>query len=336
MSTHQKVELSLSSIVKFFAVSLGLILIWQTLDILALLFVVLIIVAALEPTAERMVRMGIPRGWSVLTIFVVLFLALGLLVSLLVPTLVEQLGAFADSFPSLVRSITPLYELLIESDAQQLLNTITNSLSGFTQSVFSATAQVFGGAISAITVLVLSFYMLVDAKKTRDTLVLLVPADRVNAVVRLLDRTGAKLGNWLRGQLALSVIIGVISYIGFSILGVPYALTLAVLAGLFEIIPVVGPIISGLVAVLVAYASGSWQLGVGVLIFSIVLQQVENSLLVPKVMESAVGLSPIIVIIALLIGAKLAGVTGAIIAVPLAAAIAVLVQEWPTLKRASP
>ncbi|MBI4022838.1 AI-2E family transporter [Candidatus Berkelbacteria bacterium] len=334
--SKQLVELSTWSIVKVFGLLFLVLLLWKILDIIALLFVTVILVAALSPIAGWMARNQIPRTLAVLLIYVVLFFLFAFLVTLLLPPLIEQIKALASTFPALVGSISPLYEFVLETNAQELLQSLSSGLSSFTQGVFSAAAQLFGGAISTLTVFVLSFYMLVEEKKTRDSLILLLPSDKVKPVVRLLDRIGDTLGRWLRGQMSLSVIMGILTFIGLAILNVQYALTLAVLAGIAEIVPVVGPVVAGGAAVLVAYASGSWQLAVAVLIFFIVLQQLEGHLLVPKVMESAVGLSPILVIIALAIGAKLAGVVGAVLAVPLAATLAVLLREWPRLTHSSP
>lgn len=331
MQQVQRVEFTVWAIVKVFAVVFALYLIWQILDILALIFVTFILVAALNPLVKWLSEYGVPRTGGVILIYIVLFTLLAGLFSLIFPPLVEQVRLLAQSFPALVHSVTPLSELLLESNTQNVLQGISSQLSGFTQSVFSATATIFGGALSALTVFILSFYMLVEEQKARHALVPLIPGELVKPVLATINRVSDKLGSWMRGQLVLSGVIGLISYIGLLILGVPYALTLAAIAGIAEIIPVVGPIAAGLAAVVVAYASSSWEVAVAVFVFYVILQQLENNILVPKIMESAVGLSPIIVIIALAVGSKLAGVTGAVLAVPIAATVAVLVQEWPRL-----
>lgn len=329
----QRIEISTGSIVRIFAVLLGLYFIWSILDVLALLFVSIILVAALAPSIEKMAEQGIPRPAGVLMIYVLLTIVLGFLISLIIPPLVEQLSILAVQFPHLVQTVAPLQQVLSETNVDKLITTVTTELSGFTQGVFATAAKVFGGAVSALTVLALTFYLLVDAKKARESLIVLLPADYAKPVTNLIDRVGEKLGSWMRGQAVLCMSIAVVSYIGYLILGVPFALTLAVLAGLLEIVPVIGPILAGLIAVVVAYTSGSWQLAVGVFVLSVVIQQLENQVLVPKIMERAVGLSPIVVIVALAIGSKLGGTTGAILAIPVAAVVSVLVQEWPKLRR---
>lgn len=323
----QRVELSTYTIAKFFLVPIALWLLWYLRDILALLFLVMIIVASLTPPIRFLEKQGIPKLGAVTLLYAIGALILVGLFSMIVPPLVEQIRLFVVQFPLIVERVTPLYRLISDSNAQQILNSLSSSLSNLTQGVLSATVAVFGGAISAMTVLVLSFYLLVDADKTKETLIALVPLDYRKTVTDIIVQTGEKLGAWLRGQLVLSLLIGSISFLGLLVLQVDFALTLAVLAGILEIIPFLGPIIAALAAVFVAYASGTWQIALVVLAFYIVLQQVESHVLVPKVMESAVGLSPIIVVIALAIGAKLGGITGAVLAVPLAATVSVIARD---------
>lgn len=334
MNPTQRVEITTKSVLKVFGVLLAIFFIWKILNILGLLFVVLIVVAALDPAIGGLQQYGLPRGAAVSLIYLGLFLVLAFLFSLLLPPLVDQLSNLTVAFPSLVSRVTPLYQVVVDSNAQDLLSTISAELSAFTQGIFAATARLFGGAAAFVSVLVLSFYILLDVKQARHAFIPLIPANKVKSVLNIVEKVSSTLGSWLRGQLFLSLIITAITFIGLAILGVPYALTLAVLAGVLEIIPYLGPILAGAVALLVAYASGSWQLSAGVFVLYAVVQQLENHFLVPKVMQSAVGLSPVTIIIALAIGAQLAGITGAIIAVPLTAVLSVLIAEWPKLNKA--
>lgn len=334
MSSLRKVEISTISILKVLGILVGLYFLWLTKEIIALLFVVSIIVATLEPIVASMEKNSIPRVFGVSLIYLGVFVVLAAAFSLIVPPLVKQILALGEQFPSLIASAAPLFNSVTHDDVQQILETVSSQLSQITSSFFTATASIFGGAVSAVTVVVISFYMLVDANQNKKALLALVPSQYNKVVIRIVRRVGEKLGGWLRGQILLSFIIGIVSYIGLLILGVPFALTLAVLAGLLEIIPFVGPIIAGLAAIIVAFTTGSWQLALGVFIFYVVIQQLESHLLIPKMMSNAVGLSPIIVIIALAIGAQLAGVAGAALAVPITAVLSVLVQDLPYIRKA--
>lgn len=339
MNSLRKVELSTISILKVLGILVGAYFLWLVKEIIALLFVVLIIVATIEPIVSAMEKSSIPRVVGVSLVFLGVFLVLAAAFSVIIPPLIVQVIALGEQFPTLIASAAPFFETVSHDDIQEILKAISSQLSQFTSSFFTATASIFGGAFAAITVIVISFYMLVDAKKNKDSLLLLVPNQYNKVVTRIVQRVGIKLGAWLRGQILLSFIIGVVSYIGLLILGVPFggmpfALTLAVLAGLLEIIPFVGPIIAGLSAVIVAFTAGSWQLALAVFVFYVVIQQLESHLLIPKMMSDAVGLSPVIVIIALAIGAQLAGIPGAALAVPIAAVLAVLIQDVPYIRKA--
>ncbi len=328
----QRIDISTFTIAKFFLVPIMLWLAWMLRDILALLFLVLIIVAALVPAIRYLETQGVPRTGAVALLYATGVLFLIVLFSMIVPPLIVQVRAFVIDFPSIVSKVNPLYQLLVQNNGQQILNSLSSSLGNVTEGVFAATVSFFGGAAALVTALVLSFYLLVDARKASDSLLPLVPQAHREFVIELMQQTGEKLGAWLRGQLILSLIIGTIVFLGLSVLHVQFSLTLGVLAGLLEIIPFVGPVAAAFAAIFVAYASGTWQLALVVAAFYLVVQQLEGHILVPKVMESAVGLSPVIVVIALAIGAKLGGITGAILAVPAAAALSVVIRDVQKLR----
>jgi predicted PurR-regulated permease PerM len=158
-----------------------------------------------------------------------------------------------------------------------------------------------------------------------------ISPDQQEPVLSLMKKISEKVGRWFRGQMILGGIIGVLELIGLLIIGAPYALTLAIISAVMEIVPTIGPLIAGTIAVLVTLSVSPLK-ALLVFILYLVIQQAENSFIVPKVMQKAVGLSPVIIILAILTGAKLLGIVGAILAVPIAASLSVIVQEWPTVK----
>jgi predicted PurR-regulated permease PerM len=154
----------------------------------------------------------------------------------------------------------------------------------------------------------------------------LVPKRYQDFVVQLINKIQRKIGKWLKGQLILSLIIGVLSYLGLLILGVKFALVLALIAAIGEFIPYIGPVISAIPAIFLAFVQSPIK-ALFVLILFIVIQQLENHLLVPKIMQKAVGLNPIISVVALLIGFEVGGVIGAVLAIPVATAISIIIKE---------
>ncbi|MBL7155340.1 MAG: AI-2E family transporter, partial [Candidatus Portnoybacteria bacterium] len=172
----------------------------------------------------------------------------------------------------------------------------------------------------------ISFYLAVQEKGAKRFLVSLTPNEHQSYLADLIERIESKIGGWLRGQLLLMFIIGCLTYIGLYFLGVKYALTLALVAALLEIIPYIGPILAAIPAVILAFFQSPF-LALLVILLYIVIQQLENYIIVPQVMKRAVGLNPVVIIIVMLIGAKLAGLLGIILAVPVTAAAAEFLKD---------
>ena len=189
-----------------------------------------------------------------------------------------------------------------------------------------AAGSVLGGLVGLVTILMLTFYFVVEAEAISGTFVRLFPPRRRRRVNAVVGEIGHKVSSWLGGQLLLSLIIGGTTAAGLGLAGVPFFVVLSVISAIGEMIPVVGPFLAAVPAVLVAL-SVSWKLALFVAIFFLVQQQIENHLLVPKLMERQLGISPVTVIVALLVGSSLLGVVGAILAIPTAAIAHVLFHE---------
>jgi predicted PurR-regulated permease PerM len=208
-------------------------------------------------------------------------------------------------------------------------------VSGSTEAVgtvFGAVLGVLGGLFGLFTILILTFYLLVEAEALHSTFLRLFPRRTRDRAADVSREITIKVSAWLGGQLLLGTIIGVTSAIGLWLLGIPYFYVLALISAVGELIPVVGPILAAIPAIAVA-ATVSFQKVLLVVVFFVVQQQFENHVLVPKVMERQVGISPVTVILALLIGGKLLGILGAILAVPTAAILQVVISELTTQER---
>lgn len=332
---HPKIEISTWTILKLFLVPLVLFFLWYVRDVLVMLVVVFILVAAFYPLVNKMESAKIPRFLAVLMIYLALAAIFALLVYLVIPPMITEVKNLANNLPYYINQIN-LYSKGIYQVAaswQNILDTVSAQLAKIGLSFYSFALSFFGGLAATITVIVLSFYLLLEGKETKQFVLSLFSANRKDFVAVVSQKIGVKIGGWLRGQAILSVTVGLANFIGLSIIGIPYALTLGVLAALLEIVPIVGPVISGAVAILIALATTSWIKALFVLILYIAVQQLESNLLVPKIMGKAVGLSPAVIIIALLIGGKLAGLGGAILAVPIAAGISVVFAEFQNMKK---
>ncbi len=215
-----------------------------------------------------------------------------------------------------------------------LLNGSEDAVSGTGAGAFKTASVIFGGALSFILMIVLSFYLAVQEDGVGSFLRLVSPLKHQGYVTDLWKRSQKKIGYWMQGQLLLGLIVGVITYLGLMVLGVPHALLLAVLAGVFELIPVFGPILAAVPAVLIASELGMTP-ALLVAGLYLIIQQFENHLLYPLVVRKIVGISPMVVILALVIGGKLAGFLGILLSVPISAALMELVSDIEKGKQAA-
>jgi predicted PurR-regulated permease PerM len=211
------------------------------------------------------------------------------------------------------------------------INDLVNSIQGVTSNVsdgfIKIISAVFGGLFSFILIVVLSFYLLVQEDGVARFLGLITPVKNEKYVVDLWKRSQKKIGQWMQGQLLLGILVAVLVYLGLMVLGIKNALLLAVLTGILEIIPVFGPVLASIPAILSALASGGITAGLLVTGLYLIVQQFENHLIYPLVVKKIVGVSPIIVIISLIIGAKLAGFLGVVLSVPVVSALMEFVDD---------
>jgi predicted PurR-regulated permease PerM len=271
-----------------------------------------------------------PRWLAILVLYLAILGTIAVALSLILPPLVQQAHAMWEKAPGLFDRgqsflITKgwLRERLTISEAVQRApggggDAVTR--------VAGAVAGVAGGLFGLVTILILTFYILVDADHLRTTALRLVPKERRARADAASREVTGKLSAWLTGQLLLAGVIGSSSAIGLWALGVPYFYVLALIAAIGELIPIVGPILSAIPAIAVA-GSASPQRAIAVLVFLVVQQQLENHILVPRIMSRQVGVSPVTVVVALLLGGSLAGIVGAILAVPTAAILQVVASE---------
>lgn len=274
-----------------------------------------------------------PRWLAILALYLAILGTFALVLTLVLPPLVDQAHAFWDAKDEMFEKAQ---QFLIAKGFMREPITLTEAVQrapgaggseAIGRTVISAAAGVAGGIFGLLTILIITFYLLVEAGTLRRFLLQLFPVRnraRVDVASRAITE---KVSAWLGGQLLLAGIIGSTSALGLWLLGIPFFYVLALISGIGEMIPIVGPVLAAIPAIAVA-ASVSLKKVVLVIVFFVVQQQIENHVLVPKVMERQVGVSAVTVIIALLIGGNLLGIPGAILAVPTAAILQVLFTEW--------
>lgn len=317
-----KVEISHKTIIFTVFFLLGLWFLYFVRDIILELFVALLIMTILEPMVNGFSKIKIPRGISVILSYILVFGIFGGAIALIVPTLVDQTTSFVTALPAYLSNIG-----VAQNISREVVGEFLVRLGSLPGEIIKFTFSLFSNVISVLKVLVFAFYMLLAREKLKDQLGFFFGDEKKKDLGHLIDTLEEKLGGWARGELILMLAVGVATYIGLTLIGIPFALPLSILVGVLEIVPYLGPIISAIPGVLIGFGISPLT-GLGVAALSFLIQQLENYILVPKIMEKSVGVSPIIILIALAVGARLAGMVGVIISVPSFIAIQVLAKEY--------
>lgn len=282
-------------------------------EIIISLFIAYIIMASLAPFAQVLSKNRFPKAIAVAIPFFSFIALFVLLIFPLFPFFISQVQSFFAKLPSLFHQTAQF--LRIQIDIDQIRSFITSDLEVIGKNAFTVTSKFFGGLFSLLTILVVSFYLLIDHDRIKESITRLFPARYQKRALDIFAQAEKKLGAWVRGQLILSIVIGVFTWITLTIIGLDFALPLAILAGILEIVPTIGPIIASIPAILVALTV-SPTMAIIVIIAYVIIQALENNLLVPKIMGEAVGLHSIVIIISIMIGAKLLGAIGALLSIP--------------------
>lgn len=314
---HRKIDISHKTILFIAIFILAIWVVYLIRDLLIILFVAVILTSAFSPLVRLLTRLKIPKSLSIAIVYLMIIGAVSSLLAIIVPPFVEETRRLFLTLP-------PYLDQLLDSAAIDK-SVLQSQLSSISRNIFSITLSIFDNLLTIIFLLVLTFYLMLEREDVENRFAALF-VGKEERVKKLLIQIEEKLGSWLRGQLFLSLVIGLLTYIGLLVLGVPYALPLAVVAGVLEVVPVIGPIISAIPSIAIALTiSPVLSLGVAAMYFAI--QQLENHLIVPQVMKRAVGLNPLIVILAIAIGGRLLGIAGALLAVPLAVVIQIIATE---------
>lgn len=320
-----RIEISYKTIIFAIAIGAAIWFIIQILPIIILLFISLILLSALHSPVDFLEKRRIPRFLAIVVIYILLFAFVIGVFTIIIPPFISQTRNLIDRAPVILDQINRLFAFY-QIPTQDVLARLASEFGFFGTNIFRLTAGFLSSLLGVLTLLVLTFYLLLEWPKVISLLSGAFAGRQEKRIKGLLKNIERGLGAWVRGELVLMFAVGIITYVGLLLLGVPYALSLAVLAGLLEIIPIIGPILSAIPAILSAILV-SPILAIAVVALYFIIQQLENNVIVPNVMRRAVGVNPLITIIALMVGAKLAGILGAVLAVPTVVFIRILLTD---------
>lgn len=346
MNDGTTISVTSGTLFRILLMGVGVYVFWLLRDLVLLVLTAIIIASALEPGVALFLRARMPRFLAVFFLYAFVFGAVFSVLYFFVPPLIADVADFVSAFPQYITNLDLESQLSTLSDRASFLGDQTE-LQMLAQNLFSlqsvfaaspgAVAQLvvtfFGGFLSLILVVVLSFYFALQETGVDDFLRLVLPVRHETYAIDLWKRAQKKIGLWMQGQLLLSVIVGILTYLGLAIIGVPYALLLAILAGAAEIIPIFGGLIAGLLAATIAYSHGGVPLALIVIGLYIVINQFESNLIYPLIVKKVVGIPPLLVILALVAGHTLVGFIGILLSVPVAAVLLELLNDFDTHKR---
>lgn len=310
-------------------VLLGFEFLWLIRDVLFLVFLSILLATGIEPVVKWLRRGPFNRGTGILVVYTFIIGVLILMGFLIVPPIISEGQSLVKGFTDPQTARTAIGK--ISNDfIKGVATTVYDNASTFFQNFKPGTDVVnlglsfFGAIFSVVTVFVIAFYWLTERSSIKRFIFSFASEEKRPRVRLIWDSVEEKLGAWVRGQLLLMLFIGVLDAVGYTIIGVKFALALATFAGLAELIPLVGPYIGGAPAILIALTQGGgFTLAIIVAVYIVIIQLIEGNVLVPRIMEKAVGVSPLSVILGILIGSTLMGIGGALLAVPITAAIQV-------------
>ncbi len=321
-----KVEVSHRTIIFTVLFLLSLLLLYQIRTILLALFIAVIIMAALNPLVDRIEEWNVPRWLAIIFLYLVILTVFIGPIASLIPALVEQTDSLVDAVMDLADQLSVL------GISSAKLQTQLQELGGIPAQIVKLSVSIISNIVSIIGVLIMAFYLLMERANLEEFLLYLFGQNGKNKANSVVDKLERRLGGWVRTQFLLMTIIGSLSYIGFLILDINFALPLAITAGILEMLIYVGPIIAAILSFLVGLLQ-SPVMGLMAFSWSVIIQQLENNILVPQLMKKALGVNPLVTIIALSIGFKLAGIAGAILSLPVYLTIEVLFREFVHLKK---
>jgi predicted PurR-regulated permease PerM len=307
---------------------------WAVRNILVLVLVAAVLAIGLDRPVRYLERMHVSRGWAVVLIFLAAIGFLALFAWLVVPPLVREVKDLAANIPDYVRRLATENKGFANLDAKyhisERLKEATTKLPSLASASFGTILRITGSIGSMIfnllTVAILTIYFLMSLPRTEQLAEDLIAGPHRERGIRVFQESVERIGGYVSGNIAVSIVAGVTAFIALALIGVPFAAALAMWVAIADLIPTVGATLGALAAVAVAAFSG-WGRVIATIIYFIVYQQVENYVIVPRVMKKAVDLSPAMVIVSVLVGGSLAGFAGALIALPVAAAIKVVVKE---------
>ena len=333
-----KIEFTIQNLITITLFFISIYFLWALRAVVVIIFVAFIISSSLAPFVLFLEKKNIKKSYAAIIVyFASMLLIVGLFSLTLIP-LINQFSVFVQKLPEIsglfIENVEPIigedvtealdgnFDLLISEFAKQSVN-IGDGLFQIVKQAWG----VLGLIIGAISLVVLSIYMLIEHDVAVSAILTLIPTSSHERVSKIIKNIEDQMGKWFRGQIVKCFIVGLLTFVIIELIGLPFAFPLALIAGLLEIIPNIGPTLSAIPAIILAIAVGTVPQMIIVPIAYILIQQLENAYISPIIIKKSVGLNPLISMVAFLIGAQLGSTSGMLLAVPVAVVVQILIRE---------
>ncbi len=324
-------DISWQAINKMLIIGFSLYVLFLLREIIIWFCFALIISILVQPAIQLLERLRFPKIVAVTVVYLLILGILGLCIYLVAPIFIFELNEFSKNLPSYFEKISPLLKDVGVQAAQNFEDFTALLLSGLKQSssgIFHAIAAFFGGVSSTLLIFALAFFISLEENGAQKVLALLAPHQYEDYALSLFERAQYKVSKWFGARIVSCLFVGAASFVTFYLLGVQYAFTLALISGVLNFVPYIGPTITLIVSVVFVGVSNSWLVALYVLVILLVIQEIENKALMPLLMKKFMDLPPVLVLLALLAGATLFGFLGAVFAVPVFGIIFEFTKEF--------
>lgn len=315
------IAISLKSIALFTLIPLGIYLLWVVKDLLFSLLIGFILMSALKPAVNFLISKKISRTPAVILVYLLFILFIIALFSLIIPPIIYETSVLITSLPTAIENLMPQINNFVD------VGDLTSFVPNVTTNIFGIISSIFSNALFVVTTLFFGLYLLLEENLWKKTVGKYVSEESSDKILSIIQKAEKRMSSWFWGELTLMTVVGLLTFFGLHLIGMgKYAVPLAVLAGLLEVVPNIGPVISAIPAIILGFVYSSFT-GFAALALYVVVQQLENTLIVPLIMRHAVGLNPILTLIALIVGGRLGGILGVLLAIPLFLLIETIVSE---------
>ena len=328
---EQTLEVSWETIIKVFIAGFVFYILFLARDILVWFFFALIISLLVEPAIHFLRKFRVPKILAVTLIYVSIFGLLGLIIYLIAPIFIFEIKQLSQNITEYVEKLNPVFQSLgldITGNFEDLTSGLIYLLQESSKSVIKAISVFFGGVASTILIFVLAFYISLEDRGPEKFLSLLVPQKYEHYIINLFERAQYKVSGWFGARVLACIFVGLTSFIIFFLLGIKYAFILALVSGVLNFVPYVGPLVTGIIAVVFVGVSNSWLMAVYVVIALYAIQALENNIVTPLLMKKILDLPPVLVLLSLLVGGTIFGVLGMIFVVPVFGIVYEFLKEF--------